>query len=270
MTLTPVAPSDDALMRKVQAGSRVALGELYVRFAPPAYRTAISVCRDRDCAQDAVQDAFLSIWLSRSTYRSERGAVSHWAMAIVRNRAIYLARRRSVGRGLTDETARLEEQAGDEDVSSDLDSRVDAEQLEQMLAQLPRAQQQVIQLAFFDDLTHGEIASRLALPPGTVKGRMRLGLRKLRAGLQGSDPIAPKRTSPRRERASSARREHSSSAKESARTVRCVLSESATRGDTECRQHRQCNRVVQPRPARGAEGESIVIRGAGSGKASSF
>jgi RNA polymerase sigma-70 factor (ECF subfamily) len=191
MTLAPVAPTDAALMREVQAGSRVALGELYVRFAPPAYRTAISVCRDRDCAQDAVQDAFVSIWLSRSTYRSERGAVSHWAMAIVRNRAIYLARRRSVGRGLIDETARLEEQAADEDVSSDFDSRVEADRLKHLLVQLPRAQQQVIQLAFFDDLTHREIASRLALPPGTVKGRMRLGLRKLRARLEAGDQIVP-------------------------------------------------------------------------------
>jgi RNA polymerase sigma-70 factor (ECF subfamily) len=184
MTLAPVEiPTDAALMREVQAGSRVALGELYVRFAHPAYCTAISVCRDRDCAQDAVQDAFISIWLSRSTYRSERGAVAPWAMTIVRNRAIYLARRRSAGRTLDEAAARLELAAAD-DVSSDFDSRMDAQQLEGMLARLPQAQQQVIQLAFFDDLTHREIASRLALPPGTVKGRMRLGLRKLRAGLE--------------------------------------------------------------------------------------
>src|ERR1700691_6043975 len=185
MTLVAAEPSEAALMREVQAGSRDALGALYVRLARPAYRTAIAVCHDRDCAQDAVQDAFLSIWLSRSTYRSERGAVAHWAMRIVRNRAIYLARRRAAGRGLDEATAGLAELAAEEDVSGDFDSRAEADELRLLLAGLPRAQQQVIQLAFFNDLTHREIANRLALPPGTVKGRMRLGLSKLRAGLEG-------------------------------------------------------------------------------------
>jgi RNA polymerase sigma-70 factor (ECF subfamily) len=185
MTLVSAEPSDAALMREIQAGSRDALGELYVRLARPAYRTAIAVCHDRDCAQDAVQDAFIAIWLSRSTYRAERGAVVHWAMSIVRNRAIYLVRRRSAGRALGEAAARLEEQAAGDDVSSDFDSRAEADQLRLQLARLPPAQQQVIRLAFFNDLTHKEIASRLALPPGTVKGRMRLGLRKLRAGFEG-------------------------------------------------------------------------------------
>ncbi|HEY2767662.1 MAG TPA: sigma-70 family RNA polymerase sigma factor [Solirubrobacteraceae bacterium] len=183
MALISADATDAALMREVQAGSRVALGELYVRFAPLAYRTAIAVCRDRDCAQDAVQDAFVSIWLSRSTYRSERGAVAPWAMSIVRHRAIHLARRRAAGRELTLAPPRLEEQAAEDDVPSDFASRVEAERLRLLLAELPPAQQQVIQLAFFSDLTHREIASRLDLPPGTVKGRMRLGLTKLRAGL---------------------------------------------------------------------------------------
>jgi len=131
-----------------------------------------------------VQDAFVSIWLSRSTYRSERGAVAHWAMSIVRNRAIYLARRRSKVRELDGARTRLEEQVSRDDVPGDFDARTKADQLRLQLTRLPQAQQQVIQLAFFGDLTHREIASRLALPPGTVKGRIRLGLRKLRAGLE--------------------------------------------------------------------------------------
>jgi RNA polymerase sigma-70 factor, ECF subfamily len=197
MALVSAESADAALMREVQAGSQHALGELYVRLAQPAYRIAISVCHDRDCAQDAVQDAFVSIWLSRSTYRSERGSVVPWAMRIVRNRAIHLVRRRAVVRGLDEGMTRLEERAARDDVSSDFDARAEADRLKLLLAQLPRAQQQVIQLAFFDDLTHREIASRLALPPGTVKGRMRLGLSKLRAALEReSDPIASERTNP--------------------------------------------------------------------------
>ncbi len=186
MTLASAEASDAALMREIQAGSRDALGELYARLARPAYRTALAVCHDRDWAQDAVQDAFISIWLSRSTYRVERGAVAQWAMSIVRNRAIHLARRRSAARTLNDGTARLEEQSDEADVFGDFDTRAEADRVKLLLRRLPQVQQQVIQLAFFSDLTHMEIARRLALPPGTVKGRMRLGLRKLRAGLQGS------------------------------------------------------------------------------------
>jgi RNA polymerase sigma-70 factor (ECF subfamily) len=168
-------------MKHLQDGSRVALGELYDRLAPRAYRTAMSVCHDRSCAEDAVQDAFVSIWSSRGTYRAERGAVERWALSIVRHRAIYLARRR-VREGSSEET-RLEQQPASDDVPRDYACRADTEQLVRLIARLPPAQQQVIQLGFFGGLTHEEIARRLDLPRGTVKGRMRLGLRKLRGGL---------------------------------------------------------------------------------------
>lgn len=184
MTLISAEPTDAALMKDVQGGSRVALGRLYGRFAPRAYRTAMSVCHDRDCAEDAVQDAFVAIWASRATYRGDRGAVERWAMSIVRHRAIYLARRR-VGDGLS-EAKRLEQQTARDDVPSDFAARAEAEQLARLLARLPHTQQQVIRLGFFNGLTHEEIARRLDLPPGTVKGRMRLGLIKLRDGL---DPL---------------------------------------------------------------------------------
>ncbi len=88
-------PTDAVLMQEVQAGQRSALAELYDRFALRAYRTAFAVCHDRDCAEDAVQDAFVSMWSSRATYEPARGSVLGWAMTIVRHRAIYLARRRS-------------------------------------------------------------------------------------------------------------------------------------------------------------------------------
>jgi RNA polymerase sigma-70 factor, ECF subfamily len=188
MTLAPDEPTDEALMLEVQDGSRIALGTLYARLAPRAYIAAMSVCHDRDCAQDAVQDAFVSMWASRATYRPERGPAAGWAMSIVRHRAIYLARRRSIGAELSGGSTRLEEQPAGDDVPGDFAARAETEQLGQLLAQLPRAQQQVIQLAFFNGLTHREIASRLALPPGTVKGRVRLGLTKLRSEL------APQRT----------------------------------------------------------------------------
>jgi RNA polymerase sigma-70 factor (ECF subfamily) len=175
--------TDAVLMRKVQAGERHALGELYGRFAGRAYRTAFSACHDPDCAQDAVQDAFISMWSSRATYKPACGSVVGWAMTIVYHRATYLARHRSVAAGLDDGVARLEDQPARDDVPADFAARAETERLADHLAQLPSAQREVIRLGFLDGLTHQEIARRLALPPGTVKGRMRLGLTKLRSEL---------------------------------------------------------------------------------------
>jgi RNA polymerase sigma-70 factor (ECF subfamily) len=175
--------TDAALMLEVQAGERLALGELYARFAPRAFRTALAVCHDSDCAQDAVQDAFVSMWSSRATYRPARGSVVAWAMSIVHHRAINLARLRSLTAGREEGPDRLEDQPAPDDVPNDAAARAETLQMTGLLARLPPAQREVIQLGFFDGLTHKEIASRLALPPGTVKGRMRLGLTKLRSEL---------------------------------------------------------------------------------------
>jgi RNA polymerase sigma-70 factor (ECF subfamily) len=180
-------PTDAWLMREVQAGERPALGELYDRFAPRAYRTALSVCHDHDCAQDAVQDAFLSMWSSRATYQPARGSVAAWAMSVVRHRALYLARRQTLAAHHDERETRLEEEPARDNVPSEFAARAEREQLTELLARLPAAQQQVIRLGFVDGLTHQEISRRLALPPGTIKGRMRLGLRKLRTGLEPLD-----------------------------------------------------------------------------------
>jgi RNA polymerase sigma-70 factor (ECF subfamily) len=175
--------TDAELMLRVQAGEHLALGELYDRFAPRALRVALAVCRDSESAHDAVQDAFVSMWTSRATYHPTRGSVVAWSMSIVRHRAIHLTRLRAVATRREGGTGGLERQPGPEDLPSDFAARTKEKELAQLLVRLPPAQLQVIQLGFFDGLTHQEIAQRLALPPGTVKGRMRLGLTKLRSEL---------------------------------------------------------------------------------------
>jgi len=180
----PPELSDAVLMAEVQAGERVALGQLYERFWTRAYRIAFAVCRDRDCAEDAVHDAFVSMWSSRATYQPLRGPVLGWAMSIVRHRAIYLTRRHAVLAAHNDGPARLEEQLAKDDLPADFVINAETEELAALLKMLPAAQQEVIRLGFFEELTHQEIALRLALPPGTVKGRIRLGLNKLRTELE--------------------------------------------------------------------------------------
>jgi RNA polymerase sigma-70 factor (ECF subfamily) len=175
--------SDAVLMAAVQSGERIALGELYHRFSSRAYRTAFSVCHDADCAQEAVQDAFVSMWSARATYEPARGPVAGWAMTIVRHRAIFLARRRTVAARSNGGSELLDEQPAPDDVPGDFDLRAQAAELDGVLERLPPAQREVIRLGFFDGLTHTQIAHQLALPPGTFKGRMRLGLTKLRTAL---------------------------------------------------------------------------------------
>lgn len=177
--------SDADLMGRVQGGDVVAFGELYDRLAPRAFGVAGGVLGPgADRASDAVQEAFLSVWRNRCAYRSDRGEVQSWVFGIVRNRAIDSLRRhhrhdrlRADGDGI-DRTL-----AAPDDVPSLAVAGDDARRLRGLLGDLPDAQREVITLAYFGQLTHSEIAARLALPVGTVKGRMRLGLIGLRGRL---------------------------------------------------------------------------------------
>lgn len=191
MTLsTPgiIGVSDDDLMRRVQAGSAEAFGLLYDRHAARAFRVARTICRNVNQAEDAVQDGFLSIWRGRSSYRPEAGSFQGWAMMIVRNRAVDSLRRDGAKT-----RPQLAQASGSEPVDPSYKSAEDevvaadeASSLRTVLARLPDTQTEVITLAFFGQLSHTEIAQRLGLPNGTVKGRIRLGLKKLRTELATS------------------------------------------------------------------------------------
>lgn len=174
------AVSDDALMERMQADSVDAFEELYDRYGDRAFRVARSICFDAGRAEEAVQEAFLSFWRSRSSYRSQRGTVAAWLLSVVRHRAIDEQRRngKHAARRAGDE--QLDDHPAGDDVAHEVVERADARRLHALLARLPDAQQEVITLAFYGRLTHTEIAEQLGLAPGTVKGRMRLGLNKLR------------------------------------------------------------------------------------------
>jgi RNA polymerase sigma-70 factor (ECF subfamily) len=142
---------------------------------------ARAVCHDDGRAQEAVQDGFLAVWNSRANYRSQQGTVAAWLLTVVRYRAIDVARsnhrhasRRASGNQLND-------RASADDPFETAAKHEDAQRLHASLATLPDAQAEVITLRYYAQLSHTEIAVRLGLPAGTVKGRMRLGLQKLRA-----------------------------------------------------------------------------------------
>lgn len=182
---------DDLVMARVKAGSTVAFGVLYDRYCDRAYRIAWSVCRDDGRAEDAVQETFISIWNTRTTYE-DHGKVASWVLTVARHRAIDIARH---------DTWHAVHRTGDEDglhvvhdahgVAEQVLARAEARDLLRLLARLPTDQREVIALAFYGHLTHSQIAAQLELPLGTVKGRMRLGLNRLRADIRLGDGEPP-------------------------------------------------------------------------------
>jgi RNA polymerase sigma-70 factor, ECF subfamily len=175
---------DDLLMSQVKGGSVDAFEKLYDRYSARAYRVARSVCHDQEQTENAVQEAFLSIWKSRTSYQSQRGTVAAWLLTAVRYRAIDVARRdqKHTGRDAAEHTLAMHPAPGA--LTDQVANRDAADGLRALLTSLPDTQREVITLAFYGELTHTEIATALDLPTGTVKGRMRLGLQKLRTNIE--------------------------------------------------------------------------------------
>jgi RNA polymerase sigma-70 factor (ECF subfamily) len=176
--------ADEDLMSRVQDGDARAFEVIFDRHADVAFSLAYRMCGRRGMAEDVVQEAFLSLWRSGARYDHSRGSVRSWILGVVHNRAIDLFRRDSVrtSRDVSDEAA-VERMPSPASTQGEVQRRDDASQVRGALQELPDEQRQVIELAYFGGFTHSEIAEQLKLPAGTVKGRMRLGLTKLRLSL---------------------------------------------------------------------------------------
>ena len=160
---------------------------LYDRYAGRAFRAALAVCRDSGRAEDVVQEAFLEVWRNRMRFRSS-GSFGGWILLIVKHRAIDSFRHEAARPPLAEASGDRADPAHPS-VPARAIATAESEALRVCLARLPEAQAEVIVLAFFGHMTHSEIADRLSLPAGTVKGRMRLGLEKL---AQEMDAAAPR------------------------------------------------------------------------------
>jgi RNA polymerase sigma-70 factor (ECF subfamily) len=179
--------ADEDLMSRVQEGDARAFELIFDRHAGVAFSLAYRMCGRRSMAEDVVQEAFLSLWRSGARYDRTRGSVRSWVLGVVHNRAIDLFRRdvARAGKDIADEDA-VRRLTSEESTEREVERRDDAAQVRAALSELPTEQRHVIELAYFGGFSHTQIAGMLRLPPGTVKGRMRLGLTKLRISL--SDP----------------------------------------------------------------------------------
>jgi RNA polymerase sigma-70 factor (ECF subfamily) len=176
--------ADEELMQLVYRGNAAAFEVIYDRHADAAFSLAFRMCRQRALAEDVVQEAFLSLWRSGARYDRNRGSVRTWTLGIVHNRAIDALRRKTVrDRGLSTEEGIEERVPARERTELEFARRDEAREIREAMEQLPQEQSRVIELAYFGGLTHVEIASMLEVPIGTIKGRMRLGLAKMRMTL---------------------------------------------------------------------------------------
>jgi RNA polymerase sigma factor (sigma-70 family) len=187
--------TDESLLTRIAGGDSGALGELYDRYARIAIAVAYRVLGEHGAAEDVVQEAFLAVWRRVDSFDGRRGTVRSWLLTIVRNGAVDRRRGRHA-RALQD--AALDDVAfrlatPGEETFDTVATSVEAERVRDALATLPSDQREAIELAYFGGLTHQEIAQRTGAPLGTIKGRMRLGLHKLRGSLEdllppGSQP----------------------------------------------------------------------------------
>ena len=178
--------ADEDLMQLVRQGNASAFEMIYERHSQAAFSLAYRMAGARGVAEDVVQEAFLNIWRSGARYERTRGSVRTWVLGIVHHRAIDAIRRSSVH-----ERRRASDEGLEETLETGARTDVEAARHEEArvvrkaLEHLPTEQVQVIELAYFGGFTHTEIAEMLATPVGTVKGRMRLGLEKMRHALGG-------------------------------------------------------------------------------------
>jgi RNA polymerase sigma-70 factor (ECF subfamily) len=188
MTISPERAerlADEELMPLIADKDPAAFGVFYDRHGGAAFSLAYRIVGDRTTAEDVTQEAFISIWRSGARYDRARGSVRAWTLGIVRNRGID-ALRREAGKAPRldfDDEAILEQRPSGELTDDEAVRREEAAEVRGAMLELPGEQSKVIQLAYFGGFSHSEIAEMLSMPLGTVKGRMRLGMEKIRTQL---------------------------------------------------------------------------------------
>jgi RNA polymerase sigma factor (sigma-70 family) len=189
-----IAPSSDAalmaLIDRVGQRDEAALRLLYDSASPRLYGLALRVLRQREWAEDALQEAFVTIWRVAGDYRSTLSPPMAWMGLIVRSRSLDLLRRQTADRApLTQEFDEAMAETMASDAADPMDMAEASEQawaLHLCLQQLEGRQREVVSLAYLRDLSHGELASQLKLPLGTIKTWIRRGLEKLRVCMSRS------------------------------------------------------------------------------------
>jgi RNA polymerase sigma-70 factor (ECF subfamily) len=178
--------ADQASLARIARGDQSAFADLYDRHARLVYSLALRILQDRADAEDVVQDVFAQVWAQAARYDASRGAVAAWMLMLTRSRAIDRLRGKRVRPEAAAEAGAAEDVV-DMAAAQDMDllSAEKVVRLQRALKELPDAQRTALELAYYEGLTHVEIAARLAEPLGTVKTRIRQAVITLREALTG-------------------------------------------------------------------------------------
>ena len=180
---------DEVLVARAAAGLQEAIAVLFDRHQRSMYGLALRITGDDASAQDAVQDAFVSVWRNASRFDAERASARSWLLAITHHRAIDAVRRRRPLSALPDEPSSLPPALIRPDVWGEVLEHLDAATMRRALDRLSAVQREVLELAYFGGLTQQDIAARTGTPLGTVKSRVRLGLMALRTELEAIERV---------------------------------------------------------------------------------
>jgi RNA polymerase sigma-70 factor, ECF subfamily len=183
--------ADEDLISLVEASDAEAFATLYDRHSRAAFSLAYRMMGDRQAAEDLAQDAFLKVWRNASSYRAERGSVRTWILSIVHNRGIDQIRSLASRRRTQDRVEASAPRSQPSEAFAETWRNSQRDQVREALNTLPPEQLKILELAYFSGYTHVEISELLGLPLGTVKGRMRLGLKKVRNFFESRGAAVP-------------------------------------------------------------------------------
>lgn len=180
-------PTDEELLSRIATGETGAFELLYDRYARPCFSLALRIVGDAKSAEDVVQESFLNVWRMAGSYDVHRGPARSWLLGTVHHRAVDFYRK-ARGRPVVDLSASEYVAVEADDLWRRVILAIDGDALRLALAQLPKEQQEAIELAYFSGYSHREIAEQQQLPLGTVKSRIRMGMDKLRESLKSRRP----------------------------------------------------------------------------------
>jgi RNA polymerase sigma-70 factor, ECF subfamily len=184
--------ADEDLISLVEAADAEAFATLYDRHSRAAFSLAYRMMGERQASEDLMQDAFLKVWRSAKSYRAERGSVRTWILSIVHNRGIDQIRSHASRRRTQDKIEASAPRSQPSEGFAETLRNSQRDQVREALDTLPPEQLKILELAYFSGYTHVEISDLLRLPLGTVKGRMRLGLKKIRDYFESRDAAVPR------------------------------------------------------------------------------
>ncbi|GHH44083.1 RNA polymerase sigma factor [Lentzea cavernae] len=176
--LTGASNTVDETTKSFVAGEQGALRAVYERYAPAVLRVASASLPSRADAEDVVQTTFVTAWRSRESFDPAKGSLLVWLLTIARRRSIDVLRSRTRDENVVKALHHADGGAADEPARPD--QVVDRMVVLEAIGELPPQQRQVLLLAFYDDLTHEQIATNTGLPLGTVKSHLRRGMARLR------------------------------------------------------------------------------------------